>query len=270
MAFGVASIGSPSLRYGELVASSGYSPRLTAHFELVVVRRGSARALIDGVIADEVGPSGVTLLVPGQTILHEFDADADDDTEGCWVHIPPADVSARLAARLVAVPRVIPLSEQMSRLAAALMSLKRSMLSTATDMAGHAALEMLWCYVGDAERMQERARRGGLRPDTIELAQAYIREHLDEPMTVETIARAADSSQTNLIRLFRAHVGETPYAYLWHRRLRCAIELLEGTGLTIGQVADRSGFRTSYHFSRMVKQHTGLTPTEIRRRAWMT
>ena len=50
-------------------------------------------------------------------------------------------------------------------------------------------------------------------------------------------------------------------AYLWERRIAAGIDLLVQTGLPVGEVAARAGFKSIYHFSRKVRQHTGLAPT---------
>ncbi|MFP4378581.1 MAG: helix-turn-helix domain-containing protein [Spirochaetales bacterium] len=44
-----------------------------------------------------------------------------------------------------------------------------------------------------------------------------------------------------------------------------AIALIRSTGLSFDQVADQSGFRTTSHLSRRVKEHTGVPPRELRR-----
>jgi AraC family transcriptional regulator of arabinose operon len=40
------------------------------------------------------------------------------------------------------------------------------------------------------------------------------------------------------------------------------------TGLPVGDIAARSGFKSVYHFSRKLRQHAGHPPTELRRRRW--
>ena len=57
-------------------------------------------------------------------------------------------------------------------------------------------------------------------------------------------------------------------AYVWARRVDAGVELLSGTGLPVGTIAERCGFQTSFHFARRVRRATGATPTEVRRRAW--
>lgn len=68
--------------------------------------------------------------------------------------------------------------------------------------------------------------------------------------------------------MFRREVGVPPMTYLWRRRVAVGIDLLTNTGLPVGAIASRCGFKTVYHFSRRVKEATGMAPTELRRRRW--
>jgi Helix-turn-helix domain len=51
-------------------------------------------------------------------------------------------------------------------------------------------------------------------------------------------------------------------------RVAIGIDLLTHTGLPVGDVASRSGFKSVYHFSRRVKEETGASPTAVRRAGW--
>jgi len=51
-------------------------------------------------------------------------------------------------------------------------------------------------------------------------------------------------------------------------RISKADQLLKSTGLTVNEIAFRVGFSNPYHFSRMYKQSTGITPTRSRHIAW--
>src|SRR5215213_9291372 len=94
---------------------------------------------------------------------------------------------------------------------------------------------------------------------------AWMEERLDEPLTVETMARQAGYSTRSFARRFRAETGTTPLQWLIGRRVAEAQRLLEGTDLPVDTVAARAGFGTAaalrQHFARAV----ATSPTAYRR-----
>ena len=62
-----------------------------------------------------------------------------------------------------------------------------------------------------------------------------------------------------LIRLFRKHLGLTPYAYLTQVRVAKPRHLLR-LGQPVAQVALDVGFADQAHFTKRFKQLTGTTP----------
>src|ERR687898_932145 len=131
------------------------------------------------------------------------------------------------------------------------------------SLLAHLAGAALWRYIGEAERQPpERAR-------PIDDAQRFIHANFVDPtLTLGDIAGAAHVTPAHLIRGFRAELGTTPKAYLWQRRVALGIDLLANTGLPITSIAERCGFRTAHHFSRRIKQATGLPPAALRRTRW--
>lgn len=87
-------------------------------------------------------------------------------------------------------------------------------------------------------------------------------------LTVSSLALATNVSPDHLIRLFRKETGVTPSQYLWNYRIERGVELLRNSGLTVSEIAYRIGFKSSYHFARAVKNSTGSTPTEVRKKNW--
>lgn len=93
--------------------------------------------------------------------------------------------------------------------------------------------------------------------------------HLAEPgLTLGDVASAAHVTPAHLVRSFRAEYGTTPLAYLWERRTALGVDLLTHTGLPLKVIAERCGFRTGHHFSRRVRQASGLPPGALRRARW--
>lgn len=81
-------------------------------------------------------------------------------------------------------------------------------------------------------------------------------EHLDEPLTVQILARRAMTSPRTFARRFRAVTGTTPLQWLLRQRILQAQRLLEETDVPVEVVAQRCGFGSASvlrtHFKRML------------------
>jgi transcriptional regulator GlxA family with amidase domain len=86
---------------------------------------------------------------------------------------------------------------------------------------------------------------------------AWLERHVDEPVTVEDLARRAAMSSRTFARRFRATTGTTPHQWLLRQRVLSAQRLLETTDEPVEVVASRSGFGTAtglrQHFQRVVR-----------------
>jgi transcriptional regulator GlxA family with amidase domain len=93
----------------------------------------------------------------------------------------------------------------------------------------------------------------------------WVIEHLDQPLSVEVLARRAATSPRTFARRFVAATGTTPLRWLLRQRVLLAQRLLETTDEPIERIADRCGFGTAagmrIHFQRQV----GTSPTSYRR-----
>ena len=94
----------------------------------------------------------------------------------------------------------------------------------------------------------------------------YLEKHYQEPeLTNEALARECGVSEVYFRKLFVRHYRVTPRQYLIDLRMNRARQLLAEDVLKIGALAQQCGFSNSYHFCRLFKEKTALTPTEYRR-----
>lgn len=89
--------------------------------------------------------------------------------------------------------------------------------------------------------------------------------HLDEPLTVQVLARHAHMSTRTFNRRFRAETGEAPGNWIRHRRLDRARELLESEQLSVDEVARRSGLGTGGNLRHHLRRGIGMSPTGYRK-----
>ncbi|MDF2922743.1 MAG: hypothetical protein K0R57_1657 [Paenibacillaceae bacterium] len=98
--------------------------------------------------------------------------------------------------------------------------------------------------------------------DTVE----YIRQHYADELTLEDMAVRALMAPTYFSSMFKLMVGRTFKEYIIELRIRKAMELLAVSDRNITEIHLQVGFNNLSYFIRVFKQHTGLTPSQYRKR----
>jgi AraC family transcriptional regulator of arabinose operon len=277
-----------SVSVGEVTYPPGgrLGPRRQHDVQLVLVHEGSMFVTVDGDTRPTQRRGSVSLLLPGHTETFVFDTARP--TRHSWIQANVPDIPEELEARLARLPAALPTSTSMAALARetlAVASASSTLAPTAHDRSAasrssgpdrlaaaspparpllHALVTAtLWRYITEAER------RIDPRSTLAETAREHLHSELHDPdLDLASLACACNVSAAHLVRVFRRETGVPPIAYLWRRRVAVGVDLLANTGLPVGAIAERCGFKTVYHFSRRVKQATRMSPTEVRRRRW--
>jgi len=94
-----------------------------------------------------------------------------------------------------------------------------------------------------------------------------IEDRFKDEVDPKAIAAIAGLSYSTFRKSFKLFTGLSPGQYIIHLRIREAKSLLYSSNLTIKEIADRSGFKSSYYFVRLFKEKVGLTPGNFRKKA---
>jgi transcriptional regulator GlxA family with amidase domain len=103
------------------------------------------------------------------------------------------------------------------------------------------------------------ARAGGL-----DEVRAWALRHLDEPLTVDQMARRACMSRRTLIRRFHEETGLPPMRWLLDARIDRVRELLESCDASMEVVARLCGLGTPANLRTLFKRHLGVPPSAYR------
>ncbi len=104
-----------------------------------------------------------------------------------------------------------------------------------------------------------------MQADTLRDTLDWMAAHLDQEMTVESLADLAHMSTRTFARRFRAETGTTPHHWLTGQRVLLAQRLLEDDDRNIDEIATRAGFGTAALLRHHFVKRVGTTPQAYRR-----
>jgi transcriptional regulator GlxA family with amidase domain len=107
--------------------------------------------------------------------------------------------------------------------------------------------------------------RGGFAPWQVRRIKAYMSEHLESSILIETLASVVSLSASHFSRAFKESFGKTPHAYLTRLRVERAQEMMITTREPLSQIALDCGLADQSHLSRVFRRDVGYTPSAWRR-----
>jgi AraC-like DNA-binding protein len=91
----------------------------------------------------------------------------------------------------------------------------------------------------------------------------YIGENYSKDISIKKAAVYIGKSPSYITHQFKKHFQCTFHQYLLQFRINKAREFLKS--MTIEETADACGFKNRYHFSKVFKKFTGLTPRQYKK-----
>ncbi len=95
-------------------------------------------------------------------------------------------------------------------------------------------------------------------------AQDHLIQHVAEPFSLKSLAEITHLSIRSLTRSFKEATGLTPVQYHQSLQLELAVTFLHDPGLSIEEVARKSGFEDARHFRRLWHRAFGAPPSASR------
>lgn len=93
----------------------------------------------------------------------------------------------------------------------------------------------------------------------------FLRDNIDEKLSVETIADRFFVSPSRIKKLFAKYSGIGVIGYFNNMKILEAQKMLR-EGLTVSETAEKLGFANQFYFSSVFKKIANMTPSDFRRR----
>lgn len=140
------------------------------------------------------------------------------------------------------------------------------LMNVSSDAPGSAGAEI----TGLEELVQESApedneAHGDIsKSSAVYPAVAYIKGHLSETVTMNSMAELCHLSPSYFSRLFGREAGENYNSYVNRQKINASKRLLRETNKTVSQIAFDLGYQDVSHYISLFKRFEGITPTVYR------
>jgi len=100
--------------------------------------------------------------------------------------------------------------------------------------------------------------------DVVNSIVQYLHINFANEINFTQIASDYNFSASYLTKIFKEHTGTSPIKYLIEYRIRVAKTLLKDTKLTVMEIAEKTGFKDQFYFSKCFKNYCGVTPSQYK------
>jgi AraC-like DNA-binding protein len=101
---------------------------------------------------------------------------------------------------------------------------------------------------------------GGLPPYKLQRTTVYIQAHLEEKLSLATLAAVAEMSATHFAHLFKQATGLTPHQYVSLCRIAHAKRLLAETDCALIEIGAQVGCTDHSHFAALFRRYVSMPP----------
>jgi AraC family transcriptional regulator len=133
-------------------------------------------------------------------------------------------------------------------------------------MRGEALFQQLaMLLVADGRILRDSSYKAGIGDRRVRRALEYIHAHACEEMSLERIARAAETSPFHLSRIFRQTTGHPIWRYVSRLRVELAVGLMRDRALPLTEIAVLTGFASYSTYAATFQAEMGVSPSQFRR-----
>lgn len=193
-------------------------------------------------------------------IITTYTADADDPWYYCWVGFGGEGSSFIMSQCGLSLEQPVFSFRNVEKMEKCVGEIYRSVTPSSNPFTTTARLFDFFSLLyreNDPKRLMSRG--------AVDSAMEYAARNYSYGVTVQDLARHVGVDRSHLFRIFKKMLGVSPQEYLLGFRLARALELMEGTDLSVTEIMYSCGFNDLSNFSKQFKKAYGCPPASYRR-----
>lgn len=206
-------------------------------------------------------PGDAAVIFPG--VWHRYRPRPDTGWGIYWVHFTGIVTRNLEQIQLLSPPEAVircGLDDMIVEAFRGLLDAVRADFPGAAPLAAAKTLEVL-ARVTTATRAPQTPSR---LKQMVRRARLLLEEQPGTMPVIDDMIQGFDVSRAHFFRAFRRETGQSPYGYHLHLCVRRARDLLRNSNLPVKEIGESLGFHNPYHFSKMFKKKTGVSPRHYR------
>ena len=249
--------------FGHSVTMPGhkYGPAVRPYYLIHYILEGKGEFVVNGIDYKLSAGKGFLIEPDYQTI---YTADRKEPWTYVWIGFSGADAEGMVSSLGLSQEHPIFYSEEKETLESCVAGMLCHDSGSTVDALY--LLSMLYLFlstVAAADREALSFREGN---PYVSQAIAYIRNHIEEPLKTEAVARHVGLNRSYFSTLFKQHTGLSPLKYIQKFRLTKAQHLLESSRQSVSAIAYSCGYQQPESLIKIFHQHYGMSPAAYRRK----
>lgn len=243
--------------------SQAERPNGRGDYQLIYIASGKVHFYFDG--QKQVVPKGnMVLFRPGEPQIYY--QQATDKPEIYWVHFTGSDVEQILDYYQIPKDQNVFYAGTKPDYQWLYNQMIKELQLRRVNFEDAMTLNLQHIFLTINRYLREKDKIGTEMLAIIDHATHYFYENYNQNIVIEDYAKEHNVTSHWFTQSFKKITKSTPMQYIISLRITSAMNMLDNTDYSMARIAEAVGYDNPLYFSRIFKKHTGMSPSDYKKK----